>query len=433
MDVIEHNDLRVSQIAKEADMNSKALTDGPPPTADAATINAETLVDQPPPRSAILSALYAETTPAPVPEPWSFLGRGISIRELASARADVAARLLKQFSLRQLLDAGVFKKTGSDDPTLSPVLCSAPSKLLFSGAKTAINEVYSENGALSYTEPPAIHDLRLPADTGTQRPKGILLAGSDDDVQVLYRLDFKSRWIVGLEGLLGGDVCALRDSFNSVNPDHRMTIVAWQVALFKKEPPAIVSKVLEKLWQVRRCFNFELSGSLRVWVPTAADVNLAKTAATFGFAPLMRDLFIRSRSADTYELGEARNRLAQPARPDYAAAMAALVRNIEISRTIPKRAAVQDSVSHLGTVFNEVVLRPLYKKAQAAADPSERFLYLNQAWLANECFQRQPVLDTARQILNMDPVQEIKLSCEEIKTTLALTNEFLKVRKSLNQ
>jgi hypothetical protein len=385
-------------------------------------------------RHQILTAVHAATQPAEAPPKWGFLSVSSKVRELRCPAAELADSLRARFSVAQLLDVGAFEQASGKEPTLNTKLGGPLAKLRFITRNEHFADIHSARGALAYSEMPAVRYARTRAAKGQRAPKDILLAATDDDVNLLSLLGQYCEWAAGLDAICGRDLRRIfrGDNLNPRCRKYRLLLVACQPASFKWRPDPLIVKILERFLQAEKFYGFDIESVLGVWLPQPQTITSIKLAIEFRDEKVVHDLVARSVTASVLSPVEALSAISQPPEPDYGAAQRNLTQLVDRCREIPLPNQVHAALRTLEDVYDKGVIQKYFQEAAASSHPGKKILLIHAARLATAFHQSQSIFDSARRVMAMETVQvPTRVSPDELKNQCHIVDELLKVLKAI--
>lgn len=414
----------------------------PPPPGSAADLTSPPSGGAEPPcdprdrqalRHAVLTAIWGETAPAKLPSLWSFLGTASCVRRLCCAINELAVKLRETFTIEQLAEVGAFELGGADGPKLNSKFGDA-SALMFIGKNKIRTDVLTPLGSVTCGVSPAVERACIRAEEGDRKPERLLVAGSNEDVGILHRLGFQSIWSSGLERITGAEVRRLftQDVKYAFRRKYRMTLVGWQVSSLIAKPAPAIEKILNRFSEMSGLYEFDPELLFDVWSPASGDIDSVKTAVSFQDPEIIRTICNRSIAHSTISPAEALAAFYKPPDISYASAHAQLVGLLERARKCPGPFGIQNAVEQFRQAFRKSVMQGLYEQAEASKGSSEALLLFMVAGLASDWFERQRILEAARQALtSQSPNYEKAAFGDDLKELFPLIDKILKILNEL--
>jgi hypothetical protein len=384
-------------------------------------------------RHQVLAALHAATKRAKLPARWEFVRSSDNVRRFDGSTAQISEMLQHDFSVEQLMEVGVFERS-ANGAKLNAKLAVPSVLLLFEMAGESFLDVVTGRGAVSLAEPPAIHYASLPRATDDHQSRAILLAATDDDVQLLISLGFHTRWCTGLERLSGENARKMFEpnQFDALERKYHHVLVAGQIAAFDHRPHQQIKNVLDRLCQLRLVYGFDESKLFSVWMPPAAQLKLLRQAASFRDVERARAICREGLSNCLMPPADAQYFLNGSVEINLPTSRKNLKTAIEINRKFPGSQSLERQFQNYKQAYQQLITDKCFAEANAAADPAAALLWHDIAEMADRSFQRQSLTVEAQLAMGLAGVERQNFpNMETLNELLRTTDALIRIRKIL--
>jgi hypothetical protein len=382
----------------------------------------------------ILSQVVAETEPAQLTNHWRFLPTSPRVRQFGGDPRDLAASLQQHFGTDDLVASRVLIRSRDSELQLSPVFGDASSKFLLMCDENdrPINAI-SARGKLSSSAPPFLkYALARHSKGAPDLPTCMILASTDDDLQVFHQLGFNCTSAAGLERLCGKHARQLfGPSFlDDCHRKYVFTLTDWQIADVVNEPSRLTQQVYSQLCKMEQVFNFDPGRLFKVWCPAEEDLAVLQSALAFGDAKVIQTLLFNSHNGPRSTPRQCWNKIQELVDTDLATARAALMHAIGRSRDVPRPGEVRVAAERLRRSFDRSVIHKFNAQADATFDAGEKMLLLMNSELAQQWFDKQELLATAQSVVAGEcPPYRGVIDDNYLDERLRIVNAIIKIHR----